>query len=198
MALPRVDLGAGAEGAADRGGGHSRAGRSPRRPLRARGPAAARLPRPRHRHRHGQVGHHLPQDCGDARPAPARRRSSSTPPKRFTAISASSRRDDVMLALSYSGETEELLRLLETIKRLGARLIAITGDCRIDARQGGGRRPRLPGLRGGVPAEPGADGEHDRGAGARRRAGDDAARRQGLPPGGLRQPASRAASWASG
>ena len=38
--------------------------------------------------------------------------------------------DDVVLALSYSGETDELLRLLETIKRLGARLIAITGDCR--------------------------------------------------------------------
>ena len=38
--------------------------------------------------------------------------------------------DDVILALSYSGETEEFLRLLETIKRLGARLIAITGDCR--------------------------------------------------------------------
>lgn len=38
--------------------------------------------------------------------------------------------DDVIVALSYSGETEELLRLLETIKRLGARLIAITGDCR--------------------------------------------------------------------
>ena len=37
--------------------------------------------------------------------------------------------DDVIVALSYSGETEELLRLLETIKRLGARLIAITGDC---------------------------------------------------------------------
>ena len=35
---------------------------------------------------------------------------------------------DVLLALSYSGETDELLRLLETIKRLGARLIAITGD----------------------------------------------------------------------
>jgi len=37
--------------------------------------------------------------------------------------------DDVILALSYSGETEELLRLLETIKRLGAKLIAITGEC---------------------------------------------------------------------
>ena len=36
--------------------------------------------------------------------------------------------DDVVLAMSYSGETEELLRLLETITRLGATLIAITGD----------------------------------------------------------------------
>jgi arabinose-5-phosphate isomerase len=35
--------------------------------------------------------------------------------------------EDVVLALSYSGETDELLRLLETIKRLGARMIAITG-----------------------------------------------------------------------
>jgi arabinose-5-phosphate isomerase len=37
--------------------------------------------------------------------------------------------NDVVVALSYSGETGELLRLLETIKRLGAQLIAITGDC---------------------------------------------------------------------
>lgn len=35
--------------------------------------------------------------------------------------------DDVVVALSYSGETDELLRLIETIRRLGARLIAITG-----------------------------------------------------------------------
>lgn len=36
--------------------------------------------------------------------------------------------DDVIIAMSYSGETEELTRVLETIKRLGATLIAITGD----------------------------------------------------------------------
>ena len=36
--------------------------------------------------------------------------------------------DDVVLALSNSGETYELLRLLETIKRLGARLITICGS----------------------------------------------------------------------
>jgi arabinose-5-phosphate isomerase len=35
--------------------------------------------------------------------------------------------DDVVIALSYSGETEELIRLLEAIRRIGARLIALTG-----------------------------------------------------------------------
>jgi len=36
--------------------------------------------------------------------------------------------DDVVVALSHSGETEELIRLLESIRRIGARLIAITGS----------------------------------------------------------------------
>ncbi len=35
--------------------------------------------------------------------------------------------DDVVVALSYSGETDEIIRLLEFIRRLGAKLIAITG-----------------------------------------------------------------------
>src|SRR5580700_4855277 len=35
--------------------------------------------------------------------------------------------DDVIIALSYSGETDEVLRLLEAIRRLGAKLIVITG-----------------------------------------------------------------------
>jgi arabinose-5-phosphate isomerase len=39
-------------------------------------------------------------------------------------------REDVVVALSYSGETDELLRVLETIRRLGAKLIAITGGPR--------------------------------------------------------------------
>jgi arabinose-5-phosphate isomerase len=37
------------------------------------------------------------------------------------------RADDVVLALSHSGETEELVRLIEAIRRIGARLIAMTG-----------------------------------------------------------------------
>lgn len=36
-------------------------------------------------------------------------------------------RGDVVIAVSHSGETHEILRLLETIRRLGATLIAITG-----------------------------------------------------------------------
>ena len=37
------------------------------------------------------------------------------------------RDDDVVIALSHSGETEEIIRLLEAIRRIGARLIALTG-----------------------------------------------------------------------
>jgi arabinose-5-phosphate isomerase len=38
--------------------------------------------------------------------------------------------EDVVIALSYSGDTEELLRVVETIKRLGTCLIAVTGDAK--------------------------------------------------------------------
>jgi arabinose-5-phosphate isomerase len=38
------------------------------------------------------------------------------------------REDDVVVAVSHSGETDELIRLLESIRRIGARLIAITGN----------------------------------------------------------------------
>ncbi len=39
-------------------------------------------------------------------------------------------RDDVIIAFSNSGETEELTRLLPVIKRIGSHLIAITGNSR--------------------------------------------------------------------
>ena len=39
-------------------------------------------------------------------------------------------REDVLIALSNSGETEELTRLLPVIKRIGSRLIALTGASR--------------------------------------------------------------------
>lgn len=37
-------------------------------------------------------------------------------------------RGDVVIALSHGGETDEILRLLETIRRLGASIIAMTGS----------------------------------------------------------------------
>jgi len=37
-------------------------------------------------------------------------------------------RGDVVLALSSSGETEEILQLLATIRRIGSKLVTITGD----------------------------------------------------------------------
>jgi arabinose-5-phosphate isomerase len=37
-------------------------------------------------------------------------------------------RDDVMIALSYSGENDELLTIVPLVKRQGGRLIAITGN----------------------------------------------------------------------
>lgn len=40
------------------------------------------------------------------------------------------RNEDVVIALSYSGENEELVRILEWIKRLGSKLIALTGSDR--------------------------------------------------------------------
>ena len=38
------------------------------------------------------------------------------------------RAEDVVLALSHSGETQELIRLVEAIRRIGAKLIALTGN----------------------------------------------------------------------
>lgn len=36
--------------------------------------------------------------------------------------------NDVLFAISYSGETQEVLRLLEAIRRIGATIVAITGN----------------------------------------------------------------------
>src|SRR5205807_4603301 len=48
-------------------------------------------------------------------------------------------RDDVVVVLSSSGETEEILRLLATIKRLQVPLISLTGDALYSRASGGGR-----------------------------------------------------------
>ena len=68
--------------------------------------------------------------------------------------------DDVVIAMSYSGETEELTRVLETLKRIGAPLIALTGGPNVDAGPGRERRARLQRLGRSLPDEPRADREH--------------------------------------
>ena len=64
------------------------------------------------------------------------------------------------------------------------------GHADIDARPGGRRGARRQRGRRGVSLQPRADGQHHRGAGDRRRAGDDAARREGFSAGRLCEPAS--------
>ena len=89
--------------------------------------------------------------------------------------------DDVVVALSYSGETEEILRLLETIRRLGATAHRHHRLASVDARRRCRRRARLQRDRRSLSDESRADRQHDGRAGHRRCAGDDAARGEGLP-----------------
>ena len=98
--------------------------------------------------------------------------------------------EDVVVALSHSGETPEILRLLETLRRIGARIVALTGveestlgqfadvalDCHVAEEA--------------CPLNLVPTARHDRGAGDGRCAGDDPAGRKGLSRRGLRQPAS--------
>lgn len=39
------------------------------------------------------------------------------------------RKDDIVIVLSYGGETDEVIRLINLVKQLGIKLLAITGDC---------------------------------------------------------------------
>jgi len=51
-------------------------------------------------------------------------------------------RGDLVVALSASGETAEILELLPTIKRLGVPLISLTGDCLHNGANGGNNAAR--------------------------------------------------------
>ena len=72
------------------------------------------------------------------------------------------RDDDVVLALSHSGETEELVRLLESIRRIGARADRADRRPGVDAGQAADVTLDCSIAEGSLPDEPGADGEHDR------------------------------------
>ena len=92
--------------------------------------------------------------------------------------------DDVAILLSKSGETDELLPLLEQLERFGVQHHRDHRERAVVARAQRGCLARCVGARGGVSARPRADDEHDRGARAGRRA-----RRRA--PGGARASAAR-------
>ena len=107
--------------------------------------------------------------------------------------------DDVVIALSQSGETEEVFRLVPALRRLGACLISITG--RADEHAGPGQRPlrRARADRGGLPAGPGPVGEHHGDDGRRRRPGAAGQPDARLPRRGLRpEPPGRPPGPAAG
>ena len=107
------------------------------------------------------------------------------------------RADDVVIALSQSGETEEVLRLIPALRRLGAILIAITERASSSLGQSGRPLRRAGADRGGVPAGTGPLGQHDRADGRRRRPGTS-----GQPDARLLAPRTsrstiRPAAWAA-
>ena len=77
--------------------------------------------------------------------------------------------EDVVIALSTSGETEEVIRLLNYIKRLGIRLIALVGNPALDPGPAERRLHRLQRGKGSLPDRTGAVGLLDPGPGHRRR-----------------------------
>ena len=100
-------------------------------------------------------------------------------------------RDDVFIALSNSGETDELLTIVPLVKRQGARLHRAHRQCGVGALARHADIHLYAGARArGVPAQPGAHRQHDRRAGARRRAGGGPAGCAGLRQRRLRPLAS--------
>ena len=73
--------------------------------------------------------------------------------------------DDVLLAISNSGETAELVTILPVVKRMGIALIAMTGRPQSTLGKAASAVSGRQRSRRGLPAQSGADGEHDRDAG---------------------------------
>ena len=104
---------------------------------------------------------------------------------------------DVVIALSASGETEEILRLLATLKRKGDALISFC--CNLNSTLAAGQRcgARLRRRARSLRAEPRADRFHHRDAGAGRCAGGRREPAQGISRPKISPNCIPAASWAS-
>ena len=124
-------------------------------------------------------------------PPPARRPSSCTRPRPAMATSAWCMAGDVVLAISNSGESDELAAILPAMRRLGVTLVAMTGNAESTLARHADHRDLQRGRPGGLPDEPGAHRQHHRADGAGRRAGGGAARCARFPRRGLRPLAPR-------
>jgi D-arabinose 5-phosphate isomerase GutQ len=70
--------------------------------------------------------------------------------------------DDVVLAISNSGESDEIGAIVPAIKRLGVKLVAITGGADSSLARHADVVVSERGRPGGVPAQPRADRQHHR------------------------------------
>jgi hypothetical protein len=102
---------------------------------------------------------------------------------------------DVLIAISYSGESAELAVVIPAVKRMGVPVIAMTGKPESRLARSVGRPPERRRREGSLPAEPGADRQHHRHPGAGRRAGRGAAGTARLQVGRLSRCRTRAARW---
>ena len=107
------------------------------------------------------------------------------------------RRNDVMLILSQSGETEEIVRLLPSLVELGVPIVAITGQAAstLGPRRHGHDRTWPAGR--SLLAGPGPEHQHHGDAGRRRRLGAGGQPDAALQPRGFRPLPSRPAAWAT-
>ena len=99
--------------------------------------------------------------------------------------------DDVIMALSWSGETAELKDLIDYSRRFSIGLIAVTADADSTLGAGGRRRAGAAAGARGLPAQSRADHLDADAAGARRRARGRAAGKPRLHGARFRRAASR-------
>ena len=105
-------------------------------------------------------------------------------------------RGDVVLALSNSGSTEELVRLLPSLRRLGAKVVAITGDGESPLAQGADVVLDVGAIPEACPLGLVPDRQLGRAACRVRRAGDDAPQDAPVQQRGVRARSTRAGSSA--
>ena len=93
---------------------------------------------------------------------------------------------DVILALSYSGESEELLNLLPALKRFSVKIISLTGNLKSSLARHSDVALNVKSAQGSLPVQSRADLQHDGDARDGRRAGDGGAAGARIQAEGLR------------